>query len=252
MKNRIYVTGFLATHFEKGFGFITKNSPTKNGGVANNDIANFVVSIDSGSKGNDGKTLYQTAYCTAYGAQARMLYEICTMPFEQRKALPSLKIDICGTIVFGYAGFDNEKNRSVLIPNIKISCEDVDILDNNYKLLPDGVYNNNGQQVGQQMPQNNINGMYQQQNNMYQLQGQPNFGIGANANFNNPQGQNNMNFNPNGQQPNQQANPQQNNNFDFSAQIGGNVPFFNFDPANYNATGTSNTNNNLMNGVKSI
>ena len=41
MKNRIYVTGFLATHFEKGFGFITKNSPTKNGGVANNDIANF-------------------------------------------------------------------------------------------------------------------------------------------------------------------------------------------------------------------
>ena len=140
----------------------------------------------------------------------------------------------------------------MLIPNIKISCEDVDILDNNYKLLPDGVYNNNGQQVGQQMPQNNINGMYQQPNNMYQSQGQPNFGIGANANFNNPQGQNNMNFNPNGQQPNQQANPQQNNNFDFSAQIGGNVPFFNFDPANYNATGTSNTNNNLMNGVKSI
>ena len=255
MKNRMYVTGFLSNLTTKGFEFVMKGSQTKNG-QATNDKASFVISVDSGAKTSQGKTIYQSIFCTAFGAQARQLYTICTMSPEERKTLPQTKINVCGTITFGYPTVDESTQKEILVPFIRMTCDSVDILDNNYKLLPEGVYTNNGQQV----QQNGMNNMYQQQgmstgmsmgngngmpmgnnNGMPMNTGIPNM---VNGNFNNAQGQNNY-YQPNNNL-NQMGAPiyNMNNNFNPAG-----APTYNVDE-NFNPI--SNMNNNLSDAVKGI
>ena len=155
MKNYIELTGYLSSS-SKAMSFM----PAKDGNP-NKDVATFSIAVDTKKKANeeDKSNHYEFVNCVCFGATARMMQQIINMDEQMRKDRKFV-ITVSGKIDLGYYkdGVDSNGNPiKVFVIRVKVICDEVEILDANYKPIFAGQVTND--QNNGQYPQGN-NGQF--------------------------------------------------------------------------------------------